>query len=85
MLVPRQRRSCPLFAREKGHVKFSNRWSTRTAVATVSHQLKCLFLVLEGLDAHISILWATCIYTVRMRLEFDNQKANVLNLEIILG
>lgn len=42
-------------------------------------------LALEELGAHISILWAPCIYTVRMRLHFGNQKANILNLETILG
>lgn len=75
----------PFCEGERTCQNISKRGSTVTAVDTVSHHLRCLILVLEELSVHIFILWATCIYTVRMRLEFDNQKANVLSLETILG
>lgn len=80
MLIPRQMSS--FREGETTCQRFSNRGSTGTAVDAVNHHLRCLILekigiILEKLGAHISILWAMCIYTARMRLEFDNQKTKV--------
>lgn len=83
ILLPRQRCSCSLFAREKGHVKtFPTEGAPGQPWILSAITWGALFWRWKS---WVPILWATCIYTVRMRLEFDNQKANVLILETILG